>query len=98
MSQHHKKVNIRLTYAAIASTIHNLIGKHQTQTHKKLWRKKMTNQPDNKSMSEEELMKLVTEMLNEVFGTEEEGDPDWTVDKETRDAVFPEEAENDRKE
>ena len=58
----------------------------------------MTNQPDNESISEEELMKLVTEMLNEVFGEKEEDDPNWTVDKETRDANFPEEAENDRKE
>ena len=55
----------------------------------------MTNQPDNKSISEEELMKLVTEMLNEVFGTEEEDDPNWTVDKETRDADFPEEADEE---
>lgn len=55
----------------------------------------MTNQPDNEKPSEEELMKLVTEMLNEVFGEKEEDDPNWTVDKETRDAEFPEEAEEE---
>lgn len=55
----------------------------------------MTNQPDNEETSKEDLMKMITEMLNEVFAEKEEDDPNWTVDKETRDADFPEEADEE---
>ena len=51
-----------------------------------------------KSPTDEELEKLVKDMIDEIFGgditdSETPDDPNWTVDKETRDATFPEEAE-----
>ena len=56
----------------------------------------MTNQPDNEKPSEEDLMKMVEEVLKAVFDDKkEEDDPNWTVDKETRDSDFPEEAEEE---
>lgn len=55
----------------------------------------MTNQPDNEKPSEEDLMKMIEEVMKAVFGEKEEDDPNWTVDKETRDSDFPEEAEEE---